>query len=182
MQKCLRKSCRLECRHMCRPKSTRCLRSCSLHFLIGLRGSSAGISITQFNLYVSKYPETTELITSHADDFNAAASSAKVEAAAELFVKHAEDVTNRAERRSLQVSVQNSTFTLFTFKNQQRHHHPRVSVNVSPVPLYRTPTFLGVTLDPHLFFHHPVYEMVKIAKPWLNLLRLLCGTNWDHQK
>ena len=91
-------------------------------------------------------------------------------------------VTNWAERRSLQVSDQNSTVTLFTSRTQQPHHHLIVPVNGSPLPLDRCPTILGVTFDPHLFFHHHVGNIVEIAKLSLNLLRLLCDTNWSQYK
>ena len=67
-----------------------------------------------FNPYVSAYPKTAELITSYADDFTVAASSSRVEAAAEHLARHAEDVTNWLERRSRQVSAQKSTNPLFT--------------------------------------------------------------------
>ena len=127
------------------------------------------------------YSETTELITSYADEFTAAASSPKVEAAAEHLARHAKAVTDWAERRSLQVSAQKFTLTVLTSQTQQSHHHPRVPVNRSPLPLDRIPTIWGVTSDPHLFFHHHVDKKVKKAKPRLKLLRLLWGTSWGQQ-
>ena len=44
--------------------------------------------------YVSTYTKTAELITSYADDFIAASSNLRVEAAAEHLARHAEDVIN----------------------------------------------------------------------------------------
>ena len=135
-----------------------------------------------FNLYVSTYQDTAELITYYAVGFNAAASSPNVEPAAEHLARHAVDVTNWAERKSLQVSAQKSFVTLFTSQTQQSLYHPGVPVNGQALPLDRSPTILGVMFDPHLFFHHHVDNLIKIANPRLNLLRLLCSTNWGQQE
>ena len=135
-----------------------------------------------FNLYVSTYPETSELCTSYADDFTAATSNSKVENAAAELARHAEDVAGWAEERGLIVSTQKSTVTLFTPERKQSHRHPIVPLNGSLLPLDRNPTILGVTFDPHVFFHQHVAKIVERAKPQLNLLRLLCGTNWGQQK
>ena len=130
-----------------------------------------------FNMYVSAYPGTSELCTSYADDFTASASNPKVEVAAADLARHAEDVAGWAEGRSLLVSTQKSTVTLFTPQTQQSHYHPIVPLNGSPLPLDRNPTILGVTFDPHFRFHQHINNIIKKAKHRLNLLRLLCGTN-----
>ena len=67
-----------------------------------------------FNLYFLTDPETSVLCTSYADDFTASNSHPKVEIAAEILAKHAEDVAAWAEERSLIMSAQKSTVTLFT--------------------------------------------------------------------
>ena len=89
---------------------------------------------------------------------------------------------NWQEDRTLQVSDQKSAVTLFTPQTQQSHHHERVSVIGSPLSLDRNSTNLGITFDPHLYFHYYVYNIVKKTKPRLNLLRLSCSTNWAQQK
>ena len=135
-----------------------------------------------FNLYVSTYPETSELCTSYADDFTATTSHPKVEIAAENLAKHAADVAAWAEERSLIVSAQKSTITLFTPETKQSHLHPTVPLNGSPLPLDRNPKILGVTFDPHFHFHKHVENIANKAKQRLNILRQLCGTNWGQQK
>ena len=80
------------------------------------------------------------------------------------------------------MSAQKSTVTLFTSQTQQSHHHPRAHVNGSPLPLDRCPAISGVTIDPHLYNHHHVDNVVKKAKLRLDLFRLLCGTNWGQYK
>ena len=135
-----------------------------------------------FNLYVSTYPETSELCTSYADDFTATTSHPKVEIAAENLAKHAADVTAWAEERSLIVSAKKSTVTLFTPETKQSHIHPTVPLSGSPLSLDRNPKILGVTFDPHFHFHKHVENIANKAKQRLNILRQLCGTNWGQQK
>ena len=40
----------------------------------------------------------------------------------------------------------------------------------------------GVTFDPHLKFHKHIESIVNRAKPRLNILKLLTGTDWGQQK
>ena len=135
-----------------------------------------------FNYYVSTYPSSSELYTSYADDFTACASNTKFDQAAAALAEHAEDVTNWAQERSLLISAQKSTVTLFTSETKQSNLHPTVPLDGTNLPLERNPKILGVTFDPHLFFHKHVEEIVKKAKPRLNLLKQLTGTDWGQQK
>ena len=135
-----------------------------------------------FNHYVSTYPQTSELCTSYADDFTACASDTAVDQAAAALAEHAVDVTAWAQDRDLLLSAQKSTVTLFTPEYRQSHVHPIIPVNGTPLPLERNPKILGVTFDPHLFFHKHVEEIIRKAKPRLNILKLLTGTDWGQQK
>ena len=135
-----------------------------------------------FNHYVSTYPNSSEMCTSYADDFTACASDTKVDQAAATLAEHARDVTEWAQERSLLISARKSTVTLFTPQTQQSHVHPTVPLDGSPLPLERHPKILGVTFDPHFHFHKHVEAIVKRAKPRLNILKLLTGTNWGQQK
>ena len=135
-----------------------------------------------FNHYVSTYPNSSELGTSYADDFNAGASHNEVDQAATSLADHARDVSSWAQERNLIISTRKSTVTLFTPETRQSHLHPTVPLNGSPLPLERHPKILGVTFDPHFHFHKHVEETVKKAKPRLNILKLLTGTNWGQQK
>ena len=49
-------------------------------------------------------------------------------------------------------------------------------------PMERQPKILGVTFDTHFCFHKHVEDIVKRAKPRLNILKLLTGTDWRQQK
>ncbi|MEL6803865.1 MAG: reverse transcriptase domain-containing protein, partial [Bacteroidota bacterium] len=135
-----------------------------------------------FNYYVSSYPSSSELCTSYADDFTACVSDTSVDWAAAALAEHAGDVTGWAQGRSLIVSAQKSTITLFTPEFRQSHLHPTVPLNGTPLPLERHPKILGVTFDPHFFFHKHVEEISKKANPRLKILQLLTGTDWGQQK
>ena len=91
-------------------------------------------------------------------------------------------MTNWAQERSLPISAQKSTVTLFTSETKQSNLHPTVPLDGTPLPLETNPKIPGVTFDPHLFFHKHVEEIVKKAKPRLNLLKQLTGTDWGQQK
>ena len=140
------------------------------------------LSPVLFNYYVSTYPSSSELCTSYADDFTAGASDTAVDRAAATLAEHAEDVADWAQERSLLISARKSTVTLFTPEFRQSHLHPIVPINGTPLPLERHPKILGVTFDPHFRFHKHVEAISKRAKPRLNILKLLTGTNWGQQK
>ena len=140
------------------------------------------LSPVLFNFYVSTYPSSSELSTSYADDFTAGASDTEVDRAAAALAEHAGDVADWAHERSLLISARKSTVTLFTPEFRQSHLHPTVPMNGTPLPLERHPKILGVTFDPHFRFHKHVEAIVKKAKPRLNILKLLTGTDWGQQK
>ena len=135
-----------------------------------------------FNFYVSSYPHTAGLVTSYADDFTAAASDKNVQEATRVMAEHATHVEAWAGERALQVSAQKSTVTLFTSERQQGRLHPLIPLGGSSLPLEQYPKILGVTFDPHFFFHKHVEALEKKAKQKLSLLKALTGTTWGQQK
>ena len=80
----------------------------------------------QFNAYVSTYPHITDLVTSYADDFSAAASNKDVHEATRVVAEHATHVEAWANERSLQVSTLKSLATLFISETRQRQLHPLI--------------------------------------------------------
>ena len=86
--------------------------------------------------------------------FTAIASSQKVEEAASVLESHAADVAVWAEERSLEISAQKSTVTLFKLQTQQAQFHPTVILNKSPLPLNRNHKILGLTFDPLFHFQN----------------------------
>ena len=46
------------------------------------------------------------------------------------------------------------------------------------MPLERNPKILGVTFDPHLYFHKHVENLCSRASSRINILRALAGTTW----
>ena len=91
------------------------------------------------NYYVSTYPNSSELGTSYADDFNAGASHKAVDQAAASLADHTRDVSCWAQERNLLTSAQKSTVTLFTPETRQSHLHPTVPLNGSPSHWKGTP-------------------------------------------
>ena len=98
------------------------------------------------------------------------------------MAKHAGDITDREQESNLLISAQKSIVTLFTSEFQQSHLHPTVPLDGNPLPLERNHKILGVTFDPQLVFHKHMGENVKKAKPRLNIVRQLTGTDWGQQK
>ena len=122
-----------------------------------------------FNHYVSSYPGSSELCTSYADDFTVCASDTAVDRAAAALEEHAGDLSGWAQERSLQLSAQKSTVTLFDPEFRQSYLHLSVPLNGTPLPLERHPRILGVIFDPHLFFHKHVEEIGRRARPRINI-------------
>ena len=134
------------------------------------QGVSQGsiLSPQLLNLYVSTYPETAHLCISYADDFTAIASSQEVDRAVTVLASHAAD--------------QKSTFNLFTPQTQQAQFHQTVLLNGPPLLLDLEPKILGVTFEPLFHFHKHVDNIVKKAKPRVNILRLLYGSSWANKR
>ena len=78
------------------------------------------------------------------------------------------------------MSTQKSTITLFIPQTEQSSYHPIVPFNGTPLSLERLSKILGVTFDPHLFFHEHVANIVDRAKTRLNVQKALC--DWDQQR
>ena len=127
-----------------------------------------------FNLYVATYPQSAELVTSYADDITAAVSDSDPLAASSRLAEHASEVTRWAEERSLQISAQKSSVTLFTSYTRQYHLHPLVNLNISPLPLDQRLRILGVTLDPTFTFGAHAADLGERGRRKLNILKALC--------
>ena len=72
-----------------------------------------------------------------------------------------EDMLGLTNERGLAIYVPKSTIILFTSPFAQSNTHPQVTLNNSILPLERTQSIPGVTLDPHFKFNAPL--------PMLNL-------------
>ena len=140
------------------------------------------ISPVLFNFYVSTYPQSPQLTTSYADDFNDSFSSHHIPTASSALSAHAAEVAEWADGRGLVISAPKSTITLFTPDTHQSRTHPAVSLRNSPLPLERNPRVLGVTFDTHFTFTPHVTTIINRAAPRLNILRALAGTNWGQQR
>ena len=84
--------------------------------------------------------------------------------------------------RGLAIYVPKSTIILFTSPFAQSNTHPQVTLNNSILPLERTQSIPGVTLDPHFKFNAHVKSLVTRSLLRINILKLLAGTNWGQQK
>ena len=140
------------------------------------------ISPALFNLYVSDYPTTAPLTTSYADDFTAAATAVKPNEAAALLSAHASDVALWAQSKGLSISIPKSHSTLFTPDTHQSRLDPHVTWEGSDLALNRTPKILGVTFDPHFTFTPHINTVCERARPRLNIMKSLAGSNWGQHK
>ena len=105
-----------------------------------------------------------------------------MEEAVSILVSHAADVGVLAEERSLDISAQKSTVTLFTPQTEQARFHPAVPLYLSSIPLAWSPEILGVTFNPLFHFHKHVDYIVKKFNPRVDIFYLLCGTRCGQQQ
>ena len=75
---------------------------------------------------------------------------------ASVLASHTADVSVWAEKRSLEISAQKTTVTLFTPQTQKAYFHTTVRLNGSPLPFDWNPKILRVTFDPLFNFHKHV--------------------------
>ena len=139
------------------------------------------ISPALFNFYVSTYPQDDHLTLSYADDFTDSITSRNYRDATPALTRQATRVQQWADDRGLALSAPKSTITLFTPQRSEVHDHPEVRLNNTPLPLERNPRILGVTFDPLLTFKKHIDNLCTRAAPRINLLRLLCASNWGQQ-
>ena len=136
-----------------------------------------------FNLYVSRFPLSPQtLTTSYADDFTVSATAETTSGATATLAARAAEVEQWASARSLQISAQKSTVTLFSSQTRELNTHPTVPFNNSTLPLEKNPKILGVTFDPTLTFCAHVDNIVDRAKQRLSIMKALAGTAWGQQK
>ena len=65
------------------------------------------------------------------------------------------------------------------FRNKQTGHIPlNLTLYNSPLTQVKKVKFLGVIFDQALTFRSHIDYIVDRCKAGLNLLRVLCGTNW----
>ena len=140
------------------------------------------ISPVLFNSFVADYPPSAPLVTSYADDFSAAASATSPTEAAGLLSAHAVDVAVWAREKGLSVSIPKSHATLLTPDTRQSNLDPGVRWGDDPLLHVRTPTILGVTLDPHLTFSPHVARVAERTGGRLRILKALAGTSWGQDK
>ena len=134
-----------------------------------------------FNFYVSTCPQDDQLTLSYADDFTDSITSRNYRDATPALTHQATRVQQWADDRGLALSAPKSTITLFTPQRSEVHDHPEVRLNNTPLPLERNPRILGVTFDPLLTFKKHIDNLCTRAAPRINLLRLLCASNWGQQ-
>ena len=92
------------------------------------------------------------------------------------------DVSIYLKDNSLLISATKSTVTLFTPDKHQVQMHPDITLEDTQLPLERSPTILGVILDPSISFHkHCNYVSDRIDKR-NNMLKALVGSSWGQDK
>ena len=140
------------------------------------------ISPILFNCFVSDFPQTASMITSYADDFTSAESSANIQLASERLSAHASDVMLWAEEKKLSISFDKSHPTILTSDTHQCRTDPGVSMGDTALEPERNPKILGVHLDPLFKFSYHVSQIQSRVSSRINILKALAGTNWGQQK
>ena len=92
------------------------------------------------------------------------------------------DVSIYLKDNSLLISAPKSTVPLFTPDIHQFQMHLDITLEDTQLPLERSPTILGVIMDPSIFFHkHCNYVSDRIDKR-TNILKALVGSSWGQDK
>ena len=87
-------------------------------------------------------------MTSYADDFALLASAPSIVEAEARANQLCSSLVRWADGKQLAIALQKSSVTLFTSDTHQSRLHPQVRIGDAMAPLNRTPTILGVVLDP----------------------------------
>jgi hypothetical protein len=139
-----------------------------------------------FSFYLANLPTPPEGISiiQYADDISIYSSGpiTDIDVITSRLNKYLDSLLDFLEERELLVSPEKSTVTLFSPDTKDYKIHPQIYLRDQLVPLANTPKLLGVIFDPlHKFCHH-VQSSIDKAKPKINILKCLAGTDWGQDK
>jgi hypothetical protein len=135
-----------------------------------------------FNFFVSDCPYLAVILTSYADDFTLLDSDADLEALDRKLQASVTSVIEWAKSKKLSIAPTKSQVTLLTPFNKQYNVHPAVTIDGVDIPLNRVPKILGVTFDTMFCFRNHVADIYAKACQRLNILRVVAGSDWGHDK
>jgi hypothetical protein len=100
-----------------------------------------------FNYYVSNFPDLSDLKTSFADDFTAAASDPDRKVIEDALNADMKLISKWTGRKLLKISSAKSQITLFSPNTKEFKDKPQVAYDDSLIPVENTIKILGITLD-----------------------------------
>ena len=142
------------------------------------------LSPSLFNYYIADMPGPTPPVkrVCYADDITVWASGPKIPQLESMINSYLKDISIYLKENSLLMSVSKSTVTLFTQDKHQFQTHPDIILEDTQLPLERSPTILGMIMDPSLSFHkHCNYVSDRIDRR-NNILKTLAGSPWGQEK
>ena len=137
-----------------------------------------------FNFYVSDSPQHQNTTSfSFADDLESFSSSPSIPQSESHLNQHLSSISDWASLNGLSIAPNKSSVTLFTpDKRHESNLVPNVQINSTPIPLNKSPTFLGVTFDTHFTFSPHISSISSKVSSRIRILKALAGTSWGHQK
>lgn len=142
-------------------------------------------SPTNFNIFTHDVPtpiNSKVKVYMYADDLTILAQGQTTREATTLAQQYLNELENWLTQNRMTASPQKSSVTLITPDRRESNKHPQLHLNNTTIPLNKTPTILGVTLDTHLTFSSHVEKTTAIASRKLNAIRTLTNTSFGQSK
>ena len=142
------------------------------------------LSPSLFNLFTHDLPPSTPNtnINSYADDITIHSQHPKIETATNYAQQHINHLQRWLNDNNMSASASKSTVTLLTPDRRESNTHPLVTLNNTPLPLNKTPTILGLTLDTHMTFSQHTQNIKTKAYKKTNALKTLANTTFGQHK
>ena len=132
-----------------------------------------------FNYYIADMPRLTPPVNRvcYTDDITVWASGPNIPQLESMTNSYLRDVGIYLKENSFLISAPKSTVTLFTPDTHQFQTHPNITIEVTQLPLERSPNILGVIMDPSLSFHKHCNYMADRTDKRNNILKAQAGSS-----
>jgi hypothetical protein len=143
------------------------------------------LSPSLFNLFMHDLPTPNSpqvVISSYADDLTITSQNTTARFAATNLQQYINELEHWLSTNRMTVSPQKSSITLFTSDRRESNLHPLITMLGNRLPLNKTPTILGLTLDTHMSFTPHIINISTKATRRIGVLKTLTGIKFGQHK
>ena len=127
-------------------------------------------------------PHTNQKLVTYADDIQTATTHKKVDIAKRQAEDYLVQISQWTQENNLKLNEGKTQTTLFTPDPAEYNMEFGISINNTILKTEKFPKILGVTLGPKLTYTKHINATIKKARPTINILKALAGTDWGKDR